>query len=448
MINPTFLLIGSILCLGVGGVIIFKLSQGEKNASQTLGFNEIQDSFTQEVHLALGEAFPDENFVYDSETDTFKPATQAHDDSDDNTSPLRIFLGNLRNRAQDMGTADRKAFLQNFLKQVSQNQKITAEVLKEKLLMRCRTQEEFSTREFLMKDNSNDNNYEPIIISKGEMQFEPVLNYDETIQSLSVPNMREAEFTFDEAVQLAGQNLLSITPQASADHWEKLEDNIWISRLYDDFDSARLFLFPEHIAFPFTENPIAYAPSHAVCLITPNSDKATLTRLIALGDESSQTHRPLSRALWQQTDDQWRRLESDDRYSPIGHSRFSETLINYDDQQSAVAQFFETSEIDIHVAKIMTREINEEGQPDRLETLAVFIGQHSYLPKTDFIVLAFDELKTNDDIKDIPWDKFVEIIGAENLIAHPDLKPVRYMFNDPISVETIQALVKAAKVLS
>jgi len=286
--------------------------------------------------------------------------------------------------------------------------------------------------------------FEPIIIAKGEMQFEPVLNMDDAVQTMNAENMREAGFAFDEFIQLAGKNLLSVTPPNSPDHWEKLEADIWISKLNDDFDAARVFLFPEELSFPFTETPIVYAPSHAICLITSKTDEATLKRLIELGDDSSQTHRPLSRALWQLVEGNWRRMMSQDRNSAAGRSRFIETINSYDDQKNALEQLFEATERDIHVAAVIVRDKSKEDEPDQLETLSAFIGHHSYLPKTDFVVLGFEDAKIDKTIREVPWDVFANIIGEENLISHPDLKPVRYMFGDPISDDKIQALLKAA----
>jgi len=153
-----------------------------------------------------------------------------------------------------MGAADRKEFLINFLQQATQNTEITAELVKEKMVMRCRTQEEFARREFQL-NLKTDNKFEPLILSKGEMQFEPVLDFNDSVMAMNSENMRDTGFKYDEFIQLAGQNLLNATPQNSSEHWEKLEDHIWISQLNDDFDAARVFLFPEHISIANSVGP-------------------------------------------------------------------------------------------------------------------------------------------------------------------------------------------------
>jgi len=259
--------------------------------------------------------------------------------------------------------------------------------------------------------------------------------------------MRETGFAFDDFVQLAGKNLLNATPQTPENHWEKIDANIWISKLNDDFDAARLFLLPDQLSLPFTSPPIVYAPSHAICLIASETDEATLKRLIELGDESSQTHRPLSRALWQYSEGNWQRMTSEDRNSAAGRARFIETINSYDDQKNALEQLFESTKRDIHTASVIIRNKSEDHEPDKLETLSVFIGHDSYLPKTDFIVLGFEEAKIDDTIREVSWEVFTNIIGEENMTSHPDLKPVRYLFDKKISDQKITALLAAAEVI-
>ena len=424
--------IGSGILICAGLCLIFWL-QRDTAVTETI----TEERFVGEVRTLLKDYYPNTELTYNSETDTFAPTDVSID------SP-RLFLGNLRPRTEDMSKSDRESFIRTFLAQVSQETDITPDMLRENLVMRNRTPEEFSHRQISMTPMGDEEAFEPIIIAKGEMLFEPVLDFDNALQPMNMKIMREQGFAFDEFVQLAGQNLLRQTPVDIGDHWERIAENIWISKLNDDYDAARLFLFPEHLALPVKGSLIAYAPSHAVCLITTNTDAETLGQMIELGNQSSETHRPLSRALWRQTEAGWKRMTSDDRNTVEGRASLMENLTAYRDQSEILDQHFARTQQDIHIAKVITR-TNDKGEGDPIiETLSVFIGQGSYLPKTDFVVLGFEKSPEGGAMLEIEWDKFVEIIGEENLPTHPDYLPVRYMYMDELSRENINALRAAA----
>jgi len=93
----------------------------------------------------------------------------------------------------------------------------------------------------------------------------------------------------------------------------------------------------------------------------------------------------------------------------------------------------------------MIRKILENAEgPPLIKTLSVFIGQGSYLPKTDVVVLSFDEKPKDDTMLEVEWNEFVEIIGKGNLRPHPDYKPARYIYSGELSQATIDKLVSSA----
>lgn len=428
-----------LILIGAGLFLMFKSQKGKTETDTTTAINPPQDSFVQEVREVLESSYPDIDFTYNEETDTFEP-------SDKESDGPQTFLGNLRNRTQDMGKADRVEFLQTFFGHLTEQTELTSEILRENLLMRNRTAEEFSQRQIMMNpgDKKNENPFEPIIIAKGEMLFEPVLDLDNAVQPMNVQTMREHGFAFDEFVQIATQNLLKITPEDKDIHWERIADNIWISKMQDDYDAARLFLFPDKISLPVQGALIAYAPSHAVCLVTTNTDDATLKHMIELGNQSSETHRQLSLALWQQTDKGWTRMTAEDRNSVIGRAALIENVTAYNDQQNILDQHFAKMQEDIHVAKVIAVSKKSTEGPPLIKTLSVFIGQGSYLPKTDVVVLGFDEKPKDDTMLEVEWEKFIEIIGEDNLHPHPDYIPTRYIYSSNLSQANIDALLSNA----
>jgi len=239
--------------------------------------------------------------------------------------------------------------------------------------MRNRTAEEFSQRQIMMHpgNKTNENPFEPIIIAKGEMLFEPVLDLDNAVQPMNVQTMREHDFAFDEFIQIATQNLLKITPKDKDSHWELIADDIWISKIQDDYDSARLFLFPDKISLPVKGSLITYAPSHAVCLVTSSREDATLKHMIELGNQSSETHRQLSLALWQQTDKGWARMTAEDRNNAIGRAALIENVTTYNDQKNILEQHFAKLQEDIHVAKVIAVSKVRADGPPLIKTLSV-----------------------------------------------------------------------------
>ncbi len=430
----------SAILLIIGLALIYLLT---RKTPQSQPVSSAGDAFAKEVKAVLHDVYPNTAFIYDEANDTYSPVSM---NEDDEAPFLNIFLGNLRNRTLELGQADRDAYIRNFLNQVIQSEEVTAETLRETLLMRNRTPEEFSLRQLIMTPDDGEYPFEPIIIAKGEMLFEPVLNLENAVSSVNVKTMREHGFAFDELIQIAGQNLLGLTPDTAADHWEKLEGDIWISKLNDDFDAARVFLFPEQLKFPFAGSPIVFAPSHAICLITSHTDEATLARMIELGKASAETHRPLSHALWHQTDDGWRRMESEDRNSTVGRARLVETLTAYEDQKNSLEQHFEKTKQDIHVAAVIATSDDTDPKVPIIKTQAVFIGVGSYLPKTDFIILGFEAMSDSKPIDQVNWDTLVEVLD-DKFQPHPDYLPERYICSGALTKAEIKALRAAATAL-
>jgi len=145
------ILILSLLLIVLGGLMIFTLNRrGQKNVPTSEDKNAL-DSFVEDIREVLGEVIPDTQFEYNSSIDTFAPVVNSNDtEFSEAPNGMTLFLGNLRNRTQDMGSADRKEFLRSFLIQATSQTELTPELVKETLFMRCRTPEEFATRECLM----------------------------------------------------------------------------------------------------------------------------------------------------------------------------------------------------------------------------------------------------------------------------------------------------------
>ncbi len=436
--NPTILLIVSFTCIAVG---LFMLFWHNRSESRAISPHETStDDFASDMLTALSEYYPDVPFNYDSKTDMITPSDHYEGDHQ-----FRFFLGNLRNRTLDMGTEDRTAFIREFILSVTDSSEVTEEELKANLFLRARTPSELLMREILL----NDQREKPSTVGavqRGDLILETVLNLPLGVSMVDIETLAEHKFDLDKSINMAANNLLRVTPEKSEDIWERVDNDIWISKLNDDFDAARLISFPEEMRMPFEGPVTAFVPSHSIALITNSSDDEVLGKMVQFGISASATHRGLSRALYQQTDTGWKRLKSTDRNSAIGLADLDETLAAYGNQKEILDQVLERNEKDIFVPTIMTVTMKDESAPPQM--LAVFLGHDTYLPEVDYIIPAFEDLsKEEGHTNVVDWDTFSDIVGLDNIPPVKGVKPIRYDFTEDIGDTKKTKLTEAAKPL-
>lgn len=431
----TPLLIFSFLCVAIGvGMIFWHQSKIQTDPSKTGGD---EDKFPNEMLSALKEYYPDVPFRYNASQDMIEPP-----DSYDGEHQYKFFLGNLRNRARDMGTQDRQNYIRQMIMTFTDRSDITAEELKSALYLRARTPSELILRNILL-DGPEREGGTIAAVQRGDIILETVMDIDNAVRVIDQETLTEHGLNIEDAFNVAASNLLRMTPDDGDALWEKVAEHVWISKLNDDYDAARLFTFPEQMRLPFKSPATAYAPAHAILLITDRRDEDTLGRMVEFGNNAAEMHRPLSYALWGQIEAGWERLTSGERGSAIGKAALVDDNTAYAEQKNILEQIFEKKEKDIFVASVMTYQ-TDEGD---IFTTAVLIDGHTYLPKVDQIVLQMGALNKNDTTVKLDWNRFVDILGPKYLKPVPELTPIRFEFKKPLPKAIQQQLLEAAQPL-
>jgi hypothetical protein len=430
----SLLLIGSFLCIAIGLGIAFFSQRKSQNSPPTP--TSKKDNFAAEMLSELQGLFPDAGFAYDARSDMIEPPEGYSGEHD-----YKIFLGNLRNRAQDMGREERHQFIREMIMTFTDRSEITAEELKANLFLRARTGTELSLRNILLA-SPDAKPSTPAAINRGDIILEVVMDIPNGVRMVDQETLTEHEVTLEDGVNLAATNLLRITPDSGDDLWEKIDENVWISKPHDDYDAARLFTFPEQMRLPFKGKAAAYVPSHSIVLITDKRDEATFKTMMDFGASAAETHRPLSFDIWEQVDEGWKKMTSPDRASLVYKASVESSGRAYAEQKEVLEQVFEAKEKDIFVASVMMMKNTDTGE---YTTLAVFIDGHSYLPIVDYIIPQLGGAGNKEINGKIKWDRFVEILGQQYLVAVPGLEPERYEFTGSIPSEMRAELNKAGE---
>ena len=427
----TPLLIVSFLCIAIGLGMVFL--HNRKSETGDITAPNKPDSFAKEMLAAVTDFYPDVPFRYTPSADVIDTP-----DDYDGDHQYQFYLGNMRNRSRDMGRKDRAAYIREMIATFTDRSEITAQELKESLYLRARTGSELVLRNILL-DSPDKTGGSVAAINRDDIILELVMDLPNGVRVIDLETLEEHDIKMDEAVNIAGNNLLRATPTEGADLWEKVSENIWISKLHDDYDAARVFTFPEHLPLPFKGLATAYAPAHAIMLITDKPDEDTLNRMVEFGNNAAEVHRPLSLALWGQTETGWKRLTSKERRSMIWQAALADDTMAYSEQKNILEQIFEKKEKDIFVASVMAAK-EKDGE---IFTLAVFIDGHCYMPIVDYIVLH-DEAEESFKV---PWSRFIDILGPERLKAVPELTPKRLEFKGDLPSEIKHALISTSETL-
>jgi len=422
------------ILLVLSGIALFFLRSRNTEPSEIIDSSD-QDKFSLEFLTILSEIYPDVGYQYDAKSDTISRVDSISDERG-----YTFYLGNLRNRALEMGGKERKTYLRDTILVFTDNSEITSDELKNSLYLRARTVSEISLRNLYL------NNYEnppktPAILNRGNIAMEIVMDIPNAIRTIDLETLQQNDMDLETGLNLAATNLLKTTPQKTEDIWEKIDENIWISKLNDDYDAARLFTFPGELYLPFDGPLVIFAPAHSVALISSSQDEEILSKMVDFGTSAAETHRPLSQALWQAKAEGWVRLTSTDRTTPAGAAYFKEQLTDYLQQREILEQKFEKDNIDIFVPTIMTF----ENDKDEITTFAVLVDDHTYLPKVNRVVLDSENISKGSVY--VEWDDFTSIIGEKNMNPVPDLIPPRYDFDGQLTKEKKKKLLEVAEVL-
>ncbi len=423
----------SLLIIGIVVVLVFAIFK--KNNRSGKGNVLSKNNFIREFESILQEKHKGAKITYTQTTDEFTVSQQGEEND------ITYFLGNVYNAVKHRTKEERQEYYNDYLRM---NDDSNADMnFSDMINIRIRTPEDLSILQqyaHLHTDDAKIENSRTLINHNG-LTLELIEDSPSSIRNITKEQLEEHGLSLKEAFEQAKLNLQDTIGD---NNWHKMADSIWISHNEDDFDFARLVTFFPEIEMPFKSTPKAYAPSHAICLITDKSDPETLQKMVQIGDELSVEHRTLSKRLWHFNDGKWTEFlpsTSHPAYAFAKRQSIIEEINNYDEQKTVIERILEQKEQDIFVASLNAYS-DDDG--NLFTSAVVTIDVQTYLPKADMISLV--ELKGEDedaDINSMNWEAFVKAMGAENLKTLPDLSPIRYDLTKPLTEEQIKALKSA-----
>lgn len=428
-----FLIILVVLVLLLGIYFVFNKLEA-KTSGQTLS----KEAFIEEVRKALQQQFPNEQYNYDAKEDSFILEEECKNKESDALTLLSLV--NLYNHSKEMEPERRKEYIHNILT-ASTNNNLTKEQIEQNIRFRVRTAEELSLRSYYLPESEQSR--KAAVKNIGNLILELVLDDPDSVRLLYQDDLKKQLVSLESAFILA-ENAVKET--VVKDLWEPVGKHVWLSRLADDYDSARMVTLYPNLQLPFKGNPIAFFPSHASCLITDRNDEKTLQELMQTGEQLSADQRPLSYLLWEYKDNGWYPYYPDKDNSPgvyeLLQTKYIQVSLNdYNEQKNALDQYLEKQGKDIFVASLSAYNHEKYGT---FSLGVLTVGVQTYLPKSDRISL-FQVTGNNegDDYGPYAWDDVVKVLGKERFKQIENMLPVRYDFTDGITKAELQKVVKA-----
>lgn len=263
------------------------------------------------------------------------------------------------------------------------------------------------------------------------------LDYPDAISIVSESMLDDWGVTFDEALEVAQENLWS----RSKENFEKLLPGLYSSPWHDDLDTSRLFL-PDLIRqVPVKGDHVAAIPNRSHLLVTGSEDPEGLAALAAsiIKLVEDEPHRQVSAAPVVLRDHQWRPFLPEpvhELYEEFRRLHIRAKAAEYEGQKELLDTVHEKQGSDLFVASVMLTSDEETGV---WSTHAVWsAGIDTLLPKVDSLYFYIDETET---IGPVPWAE-VERITSDLLISCSHA-PERYRTkNFPVknTLETLRSI--------
>ena len=370
---------------------------------------------------------------------TYDPGSRSvdlHRVSDTEAAPYNIYLGNLYLKLKDMTRSQRSESISAFLTEVLFPKELTADELIAALALRARTRFEMELRRSLMAIGGVP--FETITYGDGDLVLELVADGDESIMSVSPDRLSEASISAEDAYKTAAATLVRATDE---NQWAQISEHVWASAYEDDYDFSRLVTAASSVRFPFEGAPVAFVPSHSVCLVTDTPSGPVLAEMVEIGNEAAESHRPFSQLLWMQLPDgqwsPWTTSPGEDGHAELALQQVRERVAQYDDQQQYLESLLQDRGEDSFVASYQVYERDGE-----LQSVATYtLNLPSYLPKTDVVALVDPGSGKNDAVLGaVAWSQFAEALGGETLKAMEDLSPPRFQLLGELTTEQLQRL--------
>ena len=340
---------------------------------------------------------------YISDAREVRLKSQAEDAKD----PVSIYLGNLFLKLENMSKKERLNSIDAFLRDVLTPPDLSPDEVIDSFALRVRTDFDISFRNshFTQMGHTPPSS---VLYRRGDLLVEIVSDSEESVATISPEDLAELDVTQEEAIRIAGAKLRRYT---DAEQWQELEESIWLSSYQDDYDVARLMAADDNVVLPINGTPIVFAPSHSVCLVTDAINAGTLARMIEIGNEAAQSHRPFSQLLWSTRDgrnwEAWQPEANTDAVDVVDLQTMRELAGQYEETKDLLERALGE---DVFVASYQAME-SAEGL---VSYFAYTFDLPTYFPHTDFVALVDPERSGDDTVVGrVSWDEFATVLGPE-----------------------------------
>jgi len=300
-----------------------------------------------------------------------------------------------------------------------------------KLRLRARTVEEISNRQLMPFEQE----IKQTLYEKGAMVLELVEDSETTVSLVTLDNLDAMQLDKAQALKMASAAMIRET---GANQWKAI-GQLWYSTYSDDYDFARLIAAGEDAHLPFSNGTaVAYAPSHAVCVVSNQPTATNLEHMIELGGKLSENQRMLSNRIWTRDKSGLWTHYRDDTNQEVAHVLKRQTVIedtnNYSEQKELIDKIYETQQIDVFVASYVGMQ-NKEGE---IVTMCTYtLDLPTLLPETELVNVYDHEAERVSCT--LPWKDFATIMGSS--MKKLDLYiPSRYSLTDTLSATQLSSL--------
>jgi len=351
-----------------------------------------------------------------------------------------IYLGNIFQQAKNLSRADRRKNIRALLESTLSTAEQTPDAWMASLRLRARTPEEIVyRRQYEMLNGAS--SFDPVTYGDDQIVLELVADSTNYIALVFDAQLDKVELSREQGFKMAAAALVRATDSAQ---WHG-ESGIWASCYSDDYDFARLLAAGANSRLPFTgDQPVVFAPSHSVCMITNRDDAETISTMLNVGTKMAEGHRPLSHLLWtQDSNGSWVPYINDndiDVANLIALQQVKEIGSNYSDQKAVLEKVLESENKDIFVAAY-TAFMGDEGSVTSVCSYTLNVP--CYLPRSDMVSVT--DYDSQAHVGTLTWAAFEAILGSDTLQFLPEHLPARYAVLEPLTPEQETALKAAAK---
>lgn len=225
--------------------------------------------------------------------------------------------------------------------------------------------------------------------------------------------------SFDNAIAVARDNLW----QMSNEDFNQVAAGVFLSPWQDSHDASRMFLHDLIWQLELKGDPIVMLPDRDHLIATGSDDAEGLVIAATFAKQVlEESQRPNVGYAFRLADGQWvpfMPAEDHPAFEVFNHCALRTTVINYNDQQKALAELYEQELVELFVASVSVYDSKETGIPFTLCTWAKDV--RASLPKTDVIVFQGDA----DSMALVGWD-IAEAVLGDMMKPQEGLYPVRY----------------------